>query len=109
MTSYEDQSMLPMFDTALVDLNQNSIFSENQFVGGDRVMDSHQITFGATTRIINERGLEKFSGTIAQRFYLDDREVLTESQFSNSDYQSDTSDLFLSASSSITKYLKLKC
>ncbi len=53
-------------------------------------------------------GLEKFSGTIAQRFYLDDREVLTESQFSNSDYQSDTSDLFLSASSSITKYLKLR-
>ena len=108
VTSYEDQSMLPMFDTALVDLNQNSIFSENQFVGGDRVMDSHQITFGATTRIINNEGLEKFSGTIAQRFYLDDRSVLTESQFSNSDYQSDTSDLFLSASTAITKYLKLK-
>ena len=107
VTSYEDQSMLPMFDTALIDLDKNSIFSENQFVGGDRVMDSHQVTVGATTRIIDKRGLEKFSGTIAQRFYLDDRKVLTEDQFSNSDYQSDSSDLFLAASSSITRSLRV--
>jgi len=107
VTDYEDQSMLPMFDTALVDLNQNSIFSENQFVGGDRVMDSHQITLGATTRIINEIGLEKLYITLAQRFYIDDREVLKENQFSNSNYQGDTSDIFLSAGSSITNSLKL--
>ena len=107
ITDYENQSMLPMFDTALIDLNQNSIFSENQFVGGDRVMDSHQITLGASTRITNKEGLEKLSLTLAQRFYLDDREVLKESQFSNSDYQSDSSDLFLSASSYLTKSLKI--
>ena len=107
ITDYENQSMLPMFDTALIDLNQNSIFSENQFVGGDRVMDSHQITLGASTRISNKEGLEKLNLTLAQRFYLDDREVLKESQFINSDYQSDSSDLFLSASSYLTKSLKI--
>jgi len=106
-TNYEDQSMLPMFDTALTDLNQNSIFSENQFVGGDRVMDSHQITIGASTRITNNKGLEKLFLTIAQRFYLDDRKVLQESQFSNSDYQSDSSDIFLSLGSSISKGFKI--
>ena len=106
-TPYKDQSMLPMFDSALVDLNKNSIFTENQFVGGDRVMDSHQVTFGATTRVTNSKGLEKLSITLAQRFYLDDRKVLKESQFSSSDYQSDTSDIFLSASSSISKYFKI--
>jgi len=106
-TDYEDQSMLPMFDTALIDLNKSSIFSENQFVGGDRVMDSHQITLGATTRITNEEGLEKISFTLAQRFYLDDRKVLQENQFSNSDYQSDSSDIFLGASSALTKNLKV--
>jgi len=106
-TNYEDQSMLPMFDTALIDLNQNSIFSENQFVGGDRVMDSHQITIGASTRITNNKGLEKLFLTIAQRFYLDDRKVLQESQFSNSDYQSDSSDIFLSLGSSISKGFKI--
>ena len=106
-TDFEDQSMLPMFDTALIDLNQNSIFTENQFVGGDRVMDSHQLTLGATTRITNEQGLEKIIFTLAQRFYLDDRKVLKESQFSSSDYQSDSSDIFMSLGSSLTKNLRL--
>ena len=106
-TDYEDQSMLPMFDTALIDLNQNSIFSENQFVGGDRVMDSHQVTIGASTRITNNKGLEKLFLTLAQRFYLDDRKVLQESQFSNSDYQSDSSDILISLGSSISKSFKI--
>jgi LPS-assembly protein len=106
-TDYEDQSMLPMFDTALTDLNQNSIFSENQFVGGDRVMDSHQITLGATSRVINREGLERLQVTLAQRFYIDDREVLKEAQFNNSDYQSDSSDLFMSIGSSLTRALRV--
>ncbi len=105
-TPYKDQSMLPMFDTALTDLNQHSIFSENQFVGGDRVMDSHQITLGGTTRFIDQNGMERFAGTIAQRFYVSDRKVLKESQFTNSSAQNDSSDLFLSGSATITKYLK---
>ena len=105
-TPYKDQSMLPMFDTALTDLNQQSIFSENQFVGGDRIMDSHQITFGATTRFIDQNGMERFTGTIAQRFYVGDRKVLKESQFLNSSALNDSSDLFLSGSAAITKYLK---
>jgi len=105
-TPYKDQSMLPMFDTALTDLNQQSIFSENQFVGGDRVMDSHQITFGATTRFIDQNGMERFTGKIAQRFYVSDRKVLKESQFTNSSALNDSSDLFLSGSAAITKYLK---
>ena len=106
-TSYEDQSMLPMFDTALVDLNAQSIFSENQFVGGDRVMDSHQVTLGGTTRFIDAYGMERISGTIAQRFYIGDRTVLDESQFNNSSAQNDSSDLFMSASALITRALKL--
>ena len=105
-TPYKDQSMLPMFDTALTDLNQQSIFSENQFVGGDRIMDAHQITLGATTRFINQNGMERFTGTIAQRFYVSDRKVLKESQFTNSSALNDSSDLFLSGSAAITKYLK---
>ena len=106
-TDYEDQSMLPMFDTALIGLDKNTIFRENQFIGGDRVMDSHQITLGGTSRIINDEGLEKLYLTIAQRFYIDDREVLKESQFSNSDYQSDSSDIFIGVGTSITKSLKV--
>ena len=60
--------MLPMFDTALIDLDKNSIFSENQFVGGDRVMDSHQVTIGATTRIIDGSGLENLVALLHKDF-----------------------------------------
>jgi len=76
-------------------------------VGGDRTMDSHQVTFGAESRIINNKGLEKLSLTVAQRFYLEDRNVLNESQFNNSDYQSDSSDLFMGIGSSLTKALRI--
>ena len=77
-TPYKDQSMLPMFDTGLLDLNQNSIFTENQFVGGDRVIDANQFTLAATTRFIDDTGTERLSGTLAQRFYISDRKVLNE-------------------------------
>ena len=69
-------------------------------------MDSHQITLGATTRFIDQNGMERFTGTIAQRFYVSDRKVLKESQFTNSSALNDSSDLFLSGSAAITKYLK---
>ena len=105
-TPYRDQSMLPMFDTGLLDLNQNSIFTENQFVGGDRVIDANQFTLAATTRFIDDAGSERLSATLAQRFYINDRKVLNEAQFSNSVYQSDSTDLFMLAfarlSSSLT-------
>ena len=105
-TPYKDQSMLPMFDTGLLDLNQYSIFNENQFVGGDRVIDANQLTLAATTRFIDDTGTERLSGTLAQRFYISDRKVLNETQFSNSVYRSDSTDLFMLAfarlSSSLT-------
>ena len=96
-TPYKDQSMLPMFDTGLLDLNQFSIFNENQFTGGDRVIDANQLTLAATSRFIDDNGTERLSGTLAQRFYINDRKVLNEVQFANSVYQSDTTDLFMLA------------
>lgn len=106
-TPFEDQSMLPIFDTALRGLNKNSIFTENQFVGSDRVMDSHQITLGGTSRLIDDNGRERFSGTIAQRFYVSDRKVLNELRYARSSAQNDSSDLFISATAGITKSLKV--
>ncbi len=106
-TPYQDQSMLPIFYTALVDINQNTLFSENQFVGGDRVIDTNQFTLAATTRFIDDNGTERLSGTLAQRFYLEDREVLNETQYINSIYRSDSTDLFLLAFARLNKTLTL--
>jgi len=108
-TPYKKQEDLPMFDTTLTNLNSESLFIENQFVGGDRVMDSNQFTIAATTRFLDDAGYEWLNATLAQRFYLSDRKVLKETQFlnSNSAAQSDSSDLFLTATGYINKVLKV--
>jgi LPS-assembly protein len=97
-----------MFDTALVDLNLESLFIENQFVGGDRIMDSNQFTIAATTRFLDEKGYERLNATVAQRFYISDRKVLKEAQYLNSAIQSDSSDLFLTATAYLNKVLKVR-
>ena len=106
-TPYRNQSMLPMFDTALLDLNQNTIFSSNQFAGGDRVMDTNQFTLAATTRFIDQNGTERLSGTLAQRLYINKRKLLNEAQYINSVYQSDSSDLFMLAFARLNKALTM--
>lgn len=73
---YRDQSRIPIFDTALSTLNQDSIFYENQFNGIDRINNANQVTLALTSRLIDsETGLERLSGTLGQRFYFDDPQV----------------------------------
>lgn len=73
---YKDQSKLPIFDTSLNTLNQNSIFYENQFSGDDRLNNANQMTLALTSRLIDsETGIERLSGTLGQRFYFEDQKV----------------------------------
>ena len=106
-TPYKNQEALPMFDSALTDLNLESLFIENQFVGGDRVMDSNQFTIAATTRFIDSKGYERLNATLAQRYYMSDRKVLNEARYANSLIQSDSSDLFLTATAYLNKALRV--
>jgi LPS-assembly protein len=46
------QDNIPVFDTALTDLNFSSLFTENQFVGNDRINNANQISFALTSRFI---------------------------------------------------------
>ena len=104
-TQYKNQEDLPMFDTGLTELNAYNIFNENQFSGGDRVMDSNQVTFALSSRIMDFKGFEWLSTTLAQRFYIGDRDVLKEVQFSSSTLKNDSSDLFFGAKAYITRNL----
>lgn len=73
---YKDQTKIPIFDTSLATLNQNSIFFENQFFGDDRINNANQVTLALTSRLIdNETGLERLSATVGQRLYFDDQKV----------------------------------
>lgn len=72
---YRNQDRIPLFDTALADLNFPQLFSENRFVGGDRFGDANQVTAALTTRFLESGGQEALRATIGQRFYFNDERV----------------------------------
>ena len=73
---FEDQSNLPVFDTILPDFNLVQLFRKYQFVGPDRIADTDQLSFGVTTRLIDElSGRERLTATLGQTRYLNPQSV----------------------------------
>jgi LPS-assembly protein len=67
-TPFQDQSATPLFDTADAGFGVTQIFSENTFVGNDRVADNNKLTMGLTSRMIESAtGTERANFTLAQR------------------------------------------
>lgn len=73
---FRNQTDIPVFDTAPLDLSFAQIFTENQFVGGDRINDANQLTLALTSRFIDEHnGLERLKVAIGQRYYFSSQQV----------------------------------
>jgi LPS-assembly protein len=73
---YRDQSAIPVFDTSLLDFSYAQIFTENQFIGGDRVNDANQLTVAVTSRFVEAAsGLERLQVTLGQRYYFSTQQV----------------------------------
>ncbi|HJW54877.1 MAG TPA: LPS-assembly protein LptD [Burkholderiaceae bacterium] len=69
-TPYRDQSLYPNFDTAEADLSFAQLFSENRFVGHDRIGDANQLTAALVSRYIEPSGAERLRVAVGQRFYF---------------------------------------
>jgi LPS-assembly protein len=75
-TPQRDQSLLPNYDTALIDFNFSSIYTENAFVGNDRISDSNLLTLGLTSRLLDpETGAEAARFGLAQRWLFKPQDV----------------------------------
>ncbi|MHB1115884.1 LPS-assembly protein LptD [Sideroxydans sp.] len=73
---YRDQSRLPNFDTALAPFSFSQIFTENRFLGSDRVGDADMITLALTTRVIDgDDGTERLRVAVAERFTFETPQV----------------------------------
>ncbi len=73
---YRDQSRIPLFDTDLADFNYAQIFSENRFIGGDRIADANQLTLAVTSRILSPTsGQELLKATIGEVKYFKAQQV----------------------------------
>jgi LPS-assembly protein len=70
-TPYKDQDQLPLFDTALPDLNLVELFRTNRYVGVDRIGDANQVTTAVTSRLIDSASGQQFlSATLGQTYYF---------------------------------------
>ena len=96
---FKDQSAFPNFTTAETDFNFQRFFSENRFVGGDRIGDANQLTFALTSRLIeSSTGLERFKAALGQVYYFDAPRVT----LGDTVQPTKTSDILGYASSQIT-------
>jgi len=74
---FRDQDDLPLFDTALPDLNLVQLFRSNRYVGADRLGDANELAAGITTRLLRaENGQQYLTATIGQRFYFESPAVV---------------------------------
>jgi len=74
-TPYRDQTKFPTFDTDAATFNFSQIFSENRFVGSDRIGDANQLTAALTSRFLDANGAEALRLAFGQRFYFRDQKV----------------------------------
>lgn len=75
-TPYVDQSYLPNYDSGANDFNFASIYTENAFVGNDRISDNNLLTAGVSTRLLDPNtGSETARFGVAQRYRFADQNV----------------------------------
>lgn len=99
---YRNQDAIPNFDTALLDFSYAQMFTENQFVGGDRVNDANQLTLALTSRFTDaDSGLERLQVTVGQRYYFSDQQVTLNP--GDPVRNSNATDLLAAASGQITR------
>ncbi|MDB5938621.1 MAG: Organic solvent tolerance protein, partial [Polaromonas sp.] len=75
-TPYRDQSYLPNYDSGANSFNFATVFTENAFVGNDRISDANLLTLGLTSRLLDPAtGAEAVRLGVAQRLRFDDQRV----------------------------------
>jgi len=102
---YRAQDDIPNFDSGVADLSLAQLFSENQFVGIDRVNDANQLTLAVTSRFIDSgSGIERLQFTLGQRYYFNDQRVVLPG---GTPRGSNLTDLLIQASGQLTEHLRL--
>jgi LPS-assembly protein len=73
---YRRQDQTPVFDSAIDDFSFLQLFSENRYLGNDRIGDANQLTAALTSRFIDPAtGAERLRLAVGQRFYFADQRV----------------------------------
>lgn len=66
---YQRQDQLPVYDSVQAPFSFAQMFTENRFIGNDRVGDANQITLAVTSRFLGENtGTEHLKVMLGERF-----------------------------------------
>lgn len=98
-TPYKDQNKFPLFDAAEPGFNFAQIFTENRFIGSDRVADANQLTAAVVSRFLEPNGAERLRLALGQRFYLNEQRV----QLDDKPRSESRSDVLLAAAGRISE------
>lgn len=74
-SEFQDQSLLPLFDTSELNFSFNQLFRDDRFTGGDRIADADQLSLALTTRLLAADGSEQGRFSLGQILYFEDRRV----------------------------------
>lgn len=75
-TPYRAQDHLPLYDSAPLDFNVESLYATNAFSGVDRVSDARQLSFGATSRWLDAgNGEELLRLGLVQRYQFRPQQI----------------------------------
>ncbi len=87
---FRDQSAFPVFDSGVADFNFAQLFSENTFIGNDRIADVNQLTTAVVSRLIEpSSGAQTLRLAFGQRLYFNDQRVTIPGQTGRTDRRSD--------------------
>jgi LPS-assembly protein len=90
-TPYVNQANTPLFDTADAGFGMSQIFSENTFIGNDRISDNNKMTVGLTSRISEAgTGADRAVLTLAQQQQFSPQKVGLSGNIANPTTYSDT-------------------
>ena len=74
-----DQSNIGIYDTTQLQDDYEGLFRDRRFSGLDRIAQANQLSWGLTTRILDEKNLERFRLSLGQISYLNDSNTDVES------------------------------
>src|SRR3989440_556580 len=87
---YRKQEQLPLFDTALPDLNPVELVRSNRYLRADRVSDAKQVSAGVTTRLLDAHSGRQFlAATFGQSYYFENPRVILPGEAATSGKRSD--------------------
>jgi len=102
---YRDQDAFPVFDSGQADFNFAQLFSDNTFLGNDRIADVNQLTAAVVSRLIEPTdGAQTLRFALGERLYFSDQRVTIPGSAARTDKRSD---LLLAASAQLSRSMSV--